>query len=45
MAAPRKPSKASRVGRVMPSSNPKLRKEAAEVVAVVPHKAPAKKKR
>ena len=47
MAASKKPApaKASRAGRVMPSSSPKSRKVAAEVLAVVPPKAPAKKKR
>jgi hypothetical protein len=47
MATPRKPApaKASRAGRVMHSSTPKARKEAAEMLSVVPHKSPVKKKR
>jgi hypothetical protein len=37
------PSKASRAGKDMHSANPKVRREAAEVLAIMPRK-PAKKK-
>lgn len=36
------PAKASRAGRDMHSSNPKVRREAAEVLAVIPRKPPKK---
>jgi hypothetical protein len=43
---PRQPSptKASRAGKDMHSSNPQVRKEAAEVMAVIPRKPASKKK-
>jgi hypothetical protein len=46
MAASRKPSpsKASRAGRDMHNPNAKVRKEAAEVLSVIPRKPPLKKK-
>jgi hypothetical protein len=42
---PRKPSpaKASRAGKDMHSSSPKVRKEAAEVLALMPRRSPRKK--
>lgn len=42
---PRKPApaKASRAGKDMHSSNPKVRKEAAEVLATMPRRTPPKK--
>ena len=42
---PRRPSppKASRAGRDMHSSNPQVRKEAAEVLSVIPRKPKGKK--
>jgi hypothetical protein len=47
MAKPRKPSPAhiSRAGRDMHSKNPRVRREAAEVMATLPRRKPKPKKR